>query len=185
MAGSLIVLNGVSSAGKTTLAHAIQTISGDVWLHVALDSFIAMLPDQREIEQDWFPVVNVKVDGKTLPRISTGHSGGLLLGEMRGFARGLVASGLNVVVDDVCEAAEIADYRRISGSKPILLVCVTAPTNELEQREDARGDRLHGLAREQNSRLHKGIEYDLIVDTSILDPIDAANRILEALPVRN
>ena len=52
MSRHVILLNGVSSAGKTTLAKAIQKCAGDIWLHVAMDSFVAMLPDGREFDRE-------------------------------------------------------------------------------------------------------------------------------------
>ena len=63
MHGQVIVLNGVSSSGKTTLAKAIQKYGEDIWLHVAMDNFVAMLPDGREFDRDWFPVTEVQIDG--------------------------------------------------------------------------------------------------------------------------
>ena len=42
----LIMLNGTSSAGKTTLAKAIQRLARILWLRTGLDSCFAMVPEK-------------------------------------------------------------------------------------------------------------------------------------------
>jgi len=42
--GTVIVFNGASSAGKTSIAKALQTKLGTPYLHVQLDAFRAMEP---------------------------------------------------------------------------------------------------------------------------------------------
>ena len=52
-----------------------------------------------------------------------------------------------------------------------------APLEVLEAREASAADRLPGLARWQYPRVHKGIDYDLEVDSSSLTPLECARRI--------
>ncbi|HEX2941157.1 MAG TPA: hypothetical protein VHO91_08925, partial [Rhodopila sp.] len=40
----VIILNGVGSVGKSTTARALQAITARPFLHVAMDTFIDMLP---------------------------------------------------------------------------------------------------------------------------------------------
>ena len=176
--GRVILLNGVSSAGKTTLANAIQSLAPKPMLRVSLDDFIAMLPDGAETQRTWFPVREVCVAGEPLPRIDIGPDGAKLLSAMRRFVAQLSAAGLPTVVDDVCEAAQIAGYRALLGSSDLLVIKVTAPLVELERRERARGNRLVGTSREQAARLHDGIAYDGEIDTGELSPNQAAETIL-------
>lgn len=180
MTANVIILNGVSSSGKTTLAKAIQKYSHDIWLHVAMDTFIAMLPDGREFDREWFPMVEVSREGAVLPQIANGPSGEALLSQMRRLVRGLSETGFNVIVDEVAEADAIADYRARLGNS-CLVVKVDAPLSELEHREKERGDRLIGLAREQSQRLHAGIPYDFEVDTDAQTPDALARQVLEQI----
>lgn len=180
MNGQVIILNGVSSAGKTTLAKAIQKYGEDIWLHVAMDTFIALLPDGSEFDREWFPVTQVERDGESLPFIGNGPAGDALLGQMRQLVAQLADAGFNVVVDEVAEKPVIDDYRRRLGSV-CMVVKVDAPLTELERRERERGDRLIGLAREQSPRIHKGIAYDLEVDTHANTPDALARAVLGAL----
>jgi chloramphenicol 3-O phosphotransferase len=180
MNGQVIILNGVSSSGKTTLAKAIQKYGEDIWLHVAMDNFVAMLPDGSEFDRDWFPVTEVERDGVTLPHIGNGPGGHNLLSQMRRLVKSLEQAGFNVLVDDVADAAVIADYRRRLGAS-CFVIKVDAPLSELERRERERGDRLIGLAREQSSRVHEGIEYDFEVDTHAETPDALARQVLSAV----
>jgi chloramphenicol 3-O phosphotransferase len=41
----IIILNGVGSVGKSSIAKALQTITTEPLLHVAIDAFIEMLPE--------------------------------------------------------------------------------------------------------------------------------------------
>ncbi|WP_410521513.1 phosphotransferase-like protein [Candidatus Tisiphia endosymbiont of Metellina segmentata] len=40
----IIFLNGCGSAGKTSIARAIQYLSKDSWLTFGIDTFISMIP---------------------------------------------------------------------------------------------------------------------------------------------
>jgi chloramphenicol 3-O phosphotransferase len=120
-------------------------------------------------------------DGGKLPRISNGPRGSLLLETMRNFVIDAGRKGLDCVVDEVCHAPEIEDYRRGLQGCDVRFVKVTAPIEVIEQREKARGDRLIGLAREQSGHLHEGIDYDAEVDTSLSQPRECAVRLLRSL----
>ncbi|MEM7689589.1 MAG: AAA family ATPase [Pseudomonadota bacterium] len=178
MKGRVIILNGVSSAGKTTLARAIQAQADRTFLHVEMDRFISFLPDGDEFKPEWFELIKVKTSNGTLPRIANGPRGSKLLKVMRQFVVDAAREGLDLVVDEVCHASDIANYRSGLAGCTTCFVKVDAPMKELERREEARGDRLIGLAREQSGHLHVGIAYDLEVDTSASDPAALANRIL-------
>jgi chloramphenicol 3-O phosphotransferase len=180
MPANVIILNGVSSSGKTTLAKAIQKYAHEIWLHVAMDTFIAMLPDGREFDREWFPMAEVSREGVVLPQIINGPSGEALLLEMRRLVRGLSETGFYVIVDEVAEADAIADYRARLG-RNCFVVKVDAPLSELERREKERGERLVGLAREQSDRVHTGVTYDLEVDTHARTPDALARQILERI----
>lgn len=156
----IIILNGVSSAGKTTLAKAIQAASPDDWLHVSLDQFIAMLPVGREMTPEWFTVARTD---ETRVSITNGPRGARLMQSMRDFVQTAADREIDIVVDDVATIAEIGDYREKLADHCALVVKVDVPLETAEQRERDRGDRMIGLARDQWGRIHQGIVYDLVV----------------------
>ena len=178
---TIIILNGVSSAGKSSIAKALQKLAGETFLRVALDDFIAMLPQGREFGRDWFPVVHHDTADGPLPRIENGKRGTQILAEMRRMVGGLARCGFDVVVDEACDAEAIRDYRVQAGTARLLVVKVDAPIATIQQRERERGDRLIGLGRGQAMFLHYGIEYDLTLDSSTAAPPDLAATILGSL----
>ena len=180
MTGRVIILNGVSSAGKSTLARAIQAAADRTILHVEMDKFLSFLPDGDELKPDWFRLDKIEGPSGKLPRISNGPKGAVLLSVMREFVVSAAVKGLDLVVDEVCHAPDIADYRAGLGETCALVVKVDAPMAEIERREKARGDRLLGVARDQSGHLHENIAYDLEVDTHAQAPDILARRILTA-----
>ena len=181
MTAKVIILNGVSSAGKSTLARAIQEQAGSTLLHVEMDAFISFLPSGHEFKSDWFSVEKIKTEFGELPRISNGPLGDALLGVMRNFVVDAARQGLDLVVDEVCHAKEIDEYRSGLRSCEAQIVKVSAPIDVIEKREKARGDRLIGLAREQSTHLHEGIVYDAEIDTSTASPRELATQVLKNL----
>ena len=178
---TIIILNGVSSAGKSSLARALQRHAQETFLRVAMDDFVSMLPTGRESTWDWFPLVVAEAPERALPRFETGPRGRLLLEQMRAFVGSLAVRGMSVIVDEVCEAEAVRDYRLRAGDARMVLVKVEAPLAVIEQRERERGDRLIGLARDQAGFLHHGIAYDFTVDTSTGAPDELAREILARL----
>src|SRR5262245_39855277 len=61
----IIVLNGIGSVGKSSIARALQAMTIEPFLHVKLDTFIAMLPAAyQEHHPDGFTFETVHEDGK-------------------------------------------------------------------------------------------------------------------------
>jgi chloramphenicol 3-O phosphotransferase len=178
---TVIILNGVSSSGKSSFARALQMHAQETFVRVAMDDFLSMLPPGRELGLDWFPLQHKQTPEGPSPRFGTGPRGSQLLGAMRAFVGSLAAKGMSVIVDEVCEAEAIRDYRFQAGSARLVLIKVEAPLAVIEQRERERGNRLIGLARDQAGFLHKGITYDITVDTSKGTPDELAREIIAQL----
>ena len=45
----VIILNGIGSVGKSSMAKALQAITSKPFLHVAMDAFLDMLPENLRI----------------------------------------------------------------------------------------------------------------------------------------
>lgn len=177
----IIILNGASSVGKTTLAKSIQQASPSDFLHVAMDAFVSMVPDAREADAAWFPVERAHTSDGPVTMIRSGPRGIVLLDAMRATIATLADSGFDVIVDEVCKADIITDLRARMPGHALHVVKVTADLSIIEQRERDRGDRLIGLGREQATHLHDGIEYDQTVDTGAHSAEECALQILDAL----
>ena len=176
---TILLLNGPGSAGKTSLARALQLLTQAPFLHVQMDSFLSMQPPRDDNHEETFFWQTTHEDGAPLTRFHTGPRGTAL---MRGYRRSIAAlagEGLNVIADDVAVAEDIADYRDALSPFRLLVVKVHAPLAVLEAREKARGDRMIGLARDQWQRVHAGVNYDFTLDTSALTPEVGAQLICE------
>jgi len=178
---TVIVLNGVSSAGKTTIARALQATAGRDLLYVSMDGFLAMLPIGREMSLPWFIVDQSARDGHSVVSVRNGPEGEKLLASMRVMVADMANRGFDIVVDEVCTAIELAEYRLRLSEHVLHVVKVTAELTVIEQREKERGDRMLGLAREQATRLHEAITYDQTVDTTHQSPAACAKAILSSI----
>lgn len=177
---TIIVLNGTSSAGKTTLARAIQVLARRPFLHVQMDEFIEMQPPRLDNHPDGF--VFRRVDGvePAQTMVTTGPLGQRLLSGMRGAVAALADAGNDIIVDDVwMNNGEQDAYTRLLSGHTARFVGVHAQLEVLEAREIARGDRDVGVARWLLGRTHEGARYDLEVDTGRLDAEHAARRVID------
>ena len=151
--GKIIFLNGASSAGKSTLARALQARLDEPFWHYSIDHLLAaqVLPQQR---------------------MDAGH---FAWADMRpaffeGFHRSLPAlliAGNNLVVEHIVETRGWMD-RLLSLLSPfdVFFVGVHCELPELERRELARGDRRIGEARADHQVTHGFGEYDFELSTS-------------------
>lgn len=177
MAARIIILNGVGSVGKTSIAKALQEITATPFLHVSMDVFCDMLPPAYFDHPDGMRFVTGESDGKPSVVIHSGPVMDRLMDGMRRSVAALAASGNDLIVDDVMLSNEPDEYRRVMAPYSVHWVGVKASLEVLEAREKARGDRLIGLARWQFDRVHAGRQYDLEIDTGNITPAAAAGLI--------
>jgi chloramphenicol 3-O phosphotransferase len=69
---TVILLNGVGSAGKSSIAKALQTITAEPFLHVAMDSFLDMMPARYWDHPEGITFETVQQDGKPSVVIQSG-----------------------------------------------------------------------------------------------------------------
>jgi chloramphenicol 3-O phosphotransferase len=164
--GKIILLNGASSAGKSTLCRAIQAQIDEPFLHFSLDFFMfshGVLPTRRDPDSPFAWKV-------MRPKLFAGYFGCLTA---------LAAAGNNLVVDYIIETPE--QWRQLSAAlQPfdVFLVGLHCPLPELERREQQRGDRGTGDARRDIQTVHTFTAYDLEVDSGRSAVENAATIIL-------
>lgn len=159
--GKVIVLNGASSSGKTTLAKMLQEKFTDVYLHCTSDMFWDMTPAAIPAGSVNFP--NMK---RAMARS----------------VRALADTGHNVIVDTVHagEKSHLEISEVLQGIHWIN-VKVHCDLPELNRRELARGNRKIGLAESQIHTAHEGVVYDLEVDTTKHGPEECAQPIISCI----
>ena len=161
MIPQLVVLNGASSAGKTTLCRKLQEVLTEPYIHLEEDRFVFNTYALRFIESN----MGAEIFRKT----------------MLGYYRSLnafLSAGHNVLADTGFYSTELLDtfVRELHG-ECVWMVGVICSLEELEQREGMRGDRQKGLAREQFETIHTLVLYDIQVDTSTNDVETCAQEI--------
>src|SRR6476661_4676445 len=183
--GRIIVINGTSSSGKTTLVRALQAAMPDLWLEMGIDRFAYALPGRVNGLPAW-PLLfaYVRPDGRSDGpfTIETTALGNRFIAGLHATVAALAGSGLNVIVDHVVLEPEwVAEMRRLWAPFEVLFVGVRCPLDVILQREREREDRTIGQAEAQFDVVHRRTSYDVEVDTSVLSPAEAVSRILAAL----
>lgn len=180
MTATIVLLNGVGSAGKGSVAKGLQEILREPYLHVAMDGFLDMLPPAYFDHDEGLRFVPREIDGRPAIEVTSGPVSERLLAGMRLAVRALAEAGNNLIVDEVAERPAIAAYERLLAPFRLCTVGLFAPLAVLEERERARGDRTIGLARWQIAHLHGGQRYDLEIDTGSATPMQCAEKIKAA-----
>jgi chloramphenicol 3-O phosphotransferase len=149
--GRLVLLNGPTSAGKTTLSQAVAARLATPWL---------VLP------VDLFHQVRTRPDADLTPRQWNDVRRRTLAAYHRALA-GAVASGCDVLGDHVLsEPWRLDDLLRLTEGMDVLLVHVTCSPAELRRREKARGERDPRTAVTQQRQAFQHGDCDLTVDTT-------------------
>lgn len=152
----IVLLNGTSSAGKTTIARALQRTLKPRWLYLGVDQFIQMLTDAAS---------------DSAPEQGGADVGRLLADGWYGVISGIAASGFDVIVDDViAEPSRLEAAIRLLAPFEVTFVAVRCPLEVAVQREKDRGDRHVGLAAQQFDLVHADRSYDCEIDTSTQSP---------------
>jgi chloramphenicol 3-O phosphotransferase len=180
MPAQVILLNGVGSVGKSSIAKAIQALATRPFLHVAMDAFLEMMPRSSLGRPEGLVFETTERNGKPAVIVRSGPLVELTLRAMRHAVAAMAGQGCNIVVDDVMLQDRSAEYRALLNAVDFRMVGVFAPLEVLGRRELARGDRAIGLARAQFDIVHKGVRYDLEVDTSAASPEKCARQVVQA-----
>lgn len=176
---SIVLLNGVGSVGKSSIACALQRITIVPFLHVPMDAFFEMLPASLIGHPDGIVLETGEQDGRPSVAIRTGPLAARVFRGMRHAIAAMAEQGNNMIVDDVMLHAEMAEYESLLAEFTLYRVGVFAPLDVIEARERTRGDRLIGLARWQYSRVHQQARYDLELDAASRTPAECAMAIKE------
>jgi chloramphenicol 3-O phosphotransferase len=158
--GRIILLNGASGSGKTSIAEQLLLVLDEPWFHLPVDAINAMRSRQRTLE------------------LSPADLELVLARTRAGFHRavaGMAAAGNDVIADHVLsERWRLLDCLAVFAAFDVVFVGVRCAPAELARRERLRGDREPGLALAQHERVHAHGRYDLECDTTNASPLDCA-----------
>ena len=180
----VIILNGSSSSGKSSIAKQLQSCLSNNYLHLGIDTFITMMPkrcntlSEPDKVSDGFYWETENYNEEHILRIRSGDYGKLVNKAYQSTVKHLVNIGLRVIVDDVMNGEhEQKEWVKILGESSYLFVGVTCNESELIRREKSRKNRINNSAIEQANRVHKGVLYELTVSTSEMSSNNCAQQI--------
>ena len=167
MSKKIILLNGPSSAGKSTLASTLQKFIKDKineeYGIISIDDFLKMSTGEVIYEDDVFEVSSELCENAI---------------EMLGSRQG-------VIIDHVITSERI--FKQLIEALSfydIYLIHVTCPLLELERREKERKNRCLGSAEASYQYLFPKEGYDLTVDTFQLSAEDCSLQIIDILNLK-
>lgn len=174
--GQIIVLNGASSAGKTTIARQLLPLIGADCIYTGLDDILARVQpfgaeDSSALQRSFRIMLFNLTDGrlrlfKRLHRAVVAHA----------------IAGRNVIVETAyMDTRALQDAAVCFAPLDGLFVGVKPPLSVSEHWEAQRGDRPRGHARKHYDLIHAHGIYDLILDPSQVTPEVCAATILQRL----
>jgi chloramphenicol 3-O phosphotransferase len=176
--GRIIILNGGSSAGKTTLARALQARFPEPWLLLGIDLFIWTLPPDLINDPTGLSVRDgVITRGDTFLSLYSGFQAAVAA---------LCRTGVNVLLDDVAldGAADPRRWNDALEGLEVFWIGVRCDPEIATKREMQRRSRLPGVARHHALSVHSGVSYDVEVDSGHLALPEEISVIADALTRR-
>lgn len=160
--GKIIYLEGVSGAGKTTLARALQTRLPEPFFWLAGDMFWNMAPPPNTFGLD---VIFPKIESTIINTIK-------LYSEL----------DIGVIVDivPVRMSNSMEKFVEALHECPVLYVNVTCPLEELRRREKERNRQI-GASESDLIWIASPSTYDITVDTNANTSEECADKIIEML----
>ncbi|WP_395088551.1 chloramphenicol phosphotransferase CPT family protein [Armatimonas sp.] len=153
MSGKIILVNGASSSGKSTLCRALQAALPELFWYLSIDHFreLGIVP--------WERVRSGEFDRQALrPAL------------FEGFYRMLPAlaeAGNNLLIEHILAPNDYPERLfEVLAPFEVFFVGVHCPLDELERRERERGDRPIGDARQDSAVTHTYGAYDIEVDST-------------------
>ena len=146
--GKIIILNGPSSAGKTTLALALQKQFAIPFIRFSFDLFL---------DHNALPVEQIRNGTFSWESIRPSVFRGI-----HQCLPALATAGNNILFDHIIETkAWLHNLISWVAGLDVFFVGVHCPLPELERREMQRGDRRAGEARQDFETVHSITSYDL------------------------
>lgn len=168
----LIVLNGGSSSGKSGIARCLQAVLPEPWLALGVDTLVAAMPAAMRASDAG---IEFAPDGG----VAVGPEFRVLEAAWIEGVAAMARAGARVIVDEVFLGGADSQRRwqqRLGGLR-VLWVGVRCASAVAADREVARGDRVTGMAASQAELVHRGVVYDLEVDTTNTESMACARTI--------
>ncbi len=153
--GKIIIINGPSSSGKTTLALALQRQFDIPFLRFSFDLFL---------DHKAFPMEQIRSGMFSWDQMRPAVFRGI-----QQCVPALATAGNHIIFDHIIESKPwLHDLVSLVSELDVFFVGLHCSLPELERREIQRGDRRTGEARLDFETVHSIISYDLELDSENL-----------------
>lgn len=188
--GTVIILNGPSGSGKSSIQRAFQRLMMPrLWLKTGVDDlFDRVMPDitpenlaywQSENPIRWVEMTTDS-EGKPVITLFIGEEAQKVAYAMNSAIASYAQNGCNLIVDYIAyDQAWLKDLQEKLEGVKTLLVKVEVSLETLEQREAARGTSPQGHARSHYQAVYGSIDYDLVVSSETSSPDEIAQKIAD------
>ncbi len=165
----VLVFNGGSSSGKSTLTRSLQDVLDGYWLRLGVDTLVDAAPGRL-----------LQAGGLDLADDGSVGVGADFIEVERQWMAGLAAmatAGAHLLIEDNFVSGPAVQQRWVEALRDVAVgwVGVRCAPEIVAAREDARGDRIAGMAASQAESVHRGITYDLEVDTGLSETDELAH----------
>ena len=168
----LILLNGTSSAGKTSIVNSLHAKLTEPYLNIGLDKFLNILPERCFQQPQWNEIMGLSHTAGPL-----GHQ---LISGMHHSIAAMLKRGNSVIADHVMiERKWVEEAAELFSQFEAFWIGIRCPVEVIEQREKERKNRTLGSARLQFDVVHAWAEYDLEIDSSKSTPDESAETIIQ------
>lgn len=173
---TLIILNGPSAAGKSSIQKEFQYLMmPNLWVKVGIDNLFdnpmpTIIPENMEFWQEPNPIRWVEMGkddaGNSVITLRVGEQGERVAYAMNSAIAAYAQNGCNVIVDYIAyDARWLQDLESKCAGIKTYFVKVEIPLDTLEQREKARATSPVGHARSHYFAVYGDINYDLVVNS--------------------
>ncbi|WP_256334685.1 chloramphenicol phosphotransferase CPT [Lentzea albidocapillata] len=165
----VIVLNGGSSSGKSGIARCLQAVLPQAWLAIGVDTLIDVMPARLRLGSEG---IGFAGDGE----VSVGAEFRMLEDAWMAGVASMVRAGARVIVDDVFLGGVESRRRweKALDGLDVVWVGVRCDAAVAAGRELSRGDRVAGMAAAQAELVHRGMRYDVEVDSAKSEAVECA-----------
>jgi chloramphenicol 3-O phosphotransferase len=176
----VIVLNGGSSSGKSSIARALQEVLPEVWLTFGVDVLAEALPGRGE---DPRTGLVLEPDGSITVRAEYRAIESIWYAGLVTMAR----RGAPLILDEVLLAGGEGQRRLRAELDGLTVLWAGVHCDPLvaAAREAQRPDRVPGMAASQALMVHEGVAYDVEVDSTERSAADCARDIAAAVARRS
>lgn len=186
MSGTIILLNGPSASGKSSIQKKVQEYFNEPYLSLGIDTlFDQLLPDYYglgEVEpkghfktQDIRWVETVDVEGQPAVKLHVGPIGRRVIQGMHQAIAAYAKAGNPLVIDYILYDSDwFSELVEALAPFKVYYIGIDYPLSVLEERESKRATSPVGHARSHFQTVHHYSQYDLTISDPTLSPTDIA-----------